>query len=145
MMLPENRCWKPQITCLCDEFAHSLKEGYDTIVGEGGYKLSGGQRQRIAIARAYLKKAPILILDEATSGLDPSLEETLLMRLCQALKKQTLIFISHRRAGLMKMERIIKISKGSVVEIYENKNTASTKLAIGEDYCSPLEQTINKK
>lgn len=132
-------------TCLCDEFVHSLKEGYDTIVGEGGYKLSGGQRQRIAIARAYLKKAPILILDEATSGLDPSLEETLLMRLCQALKKQTLIFISHRRAGLMKMERIIEISKGSVVEIYENKNTASTKLAIGEDYCSPLEQTINKK
>jgi ATP-binding cassette subfamily C protein CydC len=58
-------------------------------------------------------------LDEATSGLDHSLEETLLMRLCQALKKQTLIFISHRRAGLMKMERIIEINKGSVIELYE--------------------------
>jgi ATP-binding cassette subfamily B protein len=103
-------------TCLCDEFVKPLKEGYNTIVGEGGYKLSGGQRQRIAIARAYLKKAPIFILDEATSGLDSSLEETLLMRLCQALKKQTLIFISHRRAGLMKMERIIEISKGGIVE-----------------------------
>lgn len=132
-------------TCLCDEFVQSLKEGYETIIGEGGYKLSGGQRQRIVIARAYLKKAPILILDEATSGLDPSLEEALLIRLCQALKKQTLIFISHRRAGLMKMEKIIEINKGSVVEHYENKNAASMKLVIEEDYNSLFEHTTNKK
>lgn len=77
--------------CLCDEFVKSLKEGYDTVIGEGGYKLSGGQRQRIAIARAYLKKAPILVLDEFTSGLDSSIEAMLLIRLCQSLKKQTLI------------------------------------------------------
>ncbi|MBY0501554.1 MAG: ABC transporter ATP-binding protein/permease [Alphaproteobacteria bacterium] len=103
-------------TCLCDEFVKSLKDGYDTVIGEGGYKLSGGQRQRIAIARAYLKKAPILILDEATSGLDPNLEENLLLRLCKGLKKQTLIFISHRRAGLLQMERVIEIRNGCVVE-----------------------------
>ncbi|MDP3444847.1 MAG: ATP-binding cassette domain-containing protein, partial [Ignavibacteria bacterium] len=101
--------------CLCDEFITSFKEGYETIVGEGGYKLSGGQRQRIAIARAYLKEAPIFILDEATSGLDASLEEDLLDRLCQKLKNHTLIVISHRISSLTKLDRIIALEAGKIV------------------------------
>ncbi len=101
--------------CLCDEFITSFKEGYETIVGEGGYKLSGGQRQRIAIARAYLKEAPIFILDEATSGLDASLEENLLDRLCQKLKNHTLIVISHRISSLTKLDRIIALEAGKIV------------------------------
>lgn len=102
--------------CLCNEFVMTLKDEYDTIVGEGGYKLSGGQRQRIAIARAYLKKSPILILDEATSGLDPFLDKKLIAQLCKSPGNQTIIFISHRRASLAKMDRVIEIYNGSIHE-----------------------------
>lgn len=102
--------------CLCDEFIQALEKGYDTIVGEGGFKLSGGQRQRIAIARAYLKKAPIFILDEATSALDEELEEKLLNCLCSYLKDHTIILISHRSTSLQKMERVITFRQGQVVE-----------------------------
>jgi ATP-binding cassette subfamily B protein len=101
--------------CLCDEFINSLSNGYETIIGEGGYKLSGGQRQRIAIARAYLKKAPIFILDEATSGLEASLEEKLLNRLCQNLKNHILIVISHRISSLKGLDRIIQLEEGKIV------------------------------
>ena len=101
--------------CRCDEFVSSLKDGYQTIVGEGGYKLSGGQRQRIAIARAYLKKAPIFILDEATSGLDLFLEENLLERLCDNLKNHTLLVISHRISTLRKLDRILSLENGNII------------------------------
>lgn len=101
--------------CLCDEFIDSFKNGYETIIGEEGYKLSGGQRQRIAIARAYLKKAPIFILDEATSGLETTLEENLLDRLCYNLKNHVLIVVSHRISSLMKLDRIIKFEGGKIV------------------------------
>lgn len=101
--------------CSCDEFISSLKDGYQTIVGEGGYKLSGGQRQRIAIARAYLKKAPIFILDEATSGLELSLEESLLERLCHDLKNHTVIVISHRISTLRRLDRILSLENGSII------------------------------
>ncbi|MBL8676215.1 MAG: ABC transporter ATP-binding protein [Alphaproteobacteria bacterium] len=116
---------KPQVTpeevyeaaeiCMCDEFIVSLKEGYQTIIGEGGYKLSGGQKQRIALARAYLKKAPIFILDEATSGLELALEESLLERLCNNLKTHTLLVISHRVSTLRKLDRILEFEMGNIV------------------------------
>jgi len=101
--------------CLCDEFIPLLENGYDTIVGESGYKISGGQRQRIALARAYLKKAPIFLLDEALSGLDPDLEERLLEQLCRNLKSHTIILISHRASDLIKMERVIKLENGQII------------------------------
>jgi ATP-binding cassette subfamily B protein len=101
--------------CLCDEFIQTLEKGYDTIVGEGGFKLSGGQRQRIAIARAYLKRAPIFILDEATSALDEKLEEKLLNQLCSSLKDHTIILISHRSSSLQKMDRVITFHQGQVI------------------------------
>ncbi len=101
--------------CLCEEFIPFLERGYDTVVGEGGYKLSGGQRQRIALARAYLKKAPIFVLDEALSGLDPALEQRLLERLCQHLKQHTILIISHRPTALLKMDRVITLDRGKVV------------------------------
>ena len=93
--------------CLCEEFIHGLEKGYDTIVGEGGYKLSGGQRQRIAIARAYLKKAPVLILDEATSGLNTEWEAKLLEQLFLNLKGHTFIVVSHRESSLKRMDRVV--------------------------------------
>lgn len=103
-------------TCLCDEFIHSLEHGYDTIVGEGGHKLSGGQRQRIAIARAYLKKAPVFMLDEATSALDLELEEKLLDQLLPKLKGHMLILISHRASSLRKMDRVIQFKHGQIIQ-----------------------------
>lgn len=102
--------------CLCHEFIQSFENGYDTIVGEGGFKLSGGQRQRIAIARAYLKKAPIFILDEATSALDEELEDRLLNHFCSHLKDHTIILISHRSSSLKKMDRVITFHNGEVIE-----------------------------
>ena len=108
--------YKAAEICLCDNFIQSLEKGYDTIVGEGGLKLSGGQRQRIAIARAYLKQAPIFVLDEATSGLDMKLEEELLDRLCSQLKDHTIILISHRSSSLKKMDRVITFQQGQIVE-----------------------------
>ncbi len=119
--------------CSCDEFIPRLEKGYQTIVGEGGYKLSGGQRQRIALARAYIRKAPIFILDEALSGLDCALEESVLERLCQHLAAHTLLLISHRTAALLKMDRVIMLKQGRIV-----LDTASKDLSKADGTLSAL-------
>ncbi len=98
------------------DFIMSLPKGYDTLVGERGIKLSGGQRQRIAIARAFLKNSPILILDEATSSLDSQSEHAIQISLEELMKKRTVIAIAHRLSTLKKMDRIVIISEGEIVE-----------------------------
>jgi ATP-binding cassette subfamily B protein len=98
------------------DFVMSLKDGYDTMVGNRGIKLSGGQRQRIAIARALLKDAPILILDEATSALDSQNEMFIQKSLKMVMHKKTTIAIAHRLSTLRNMDRIVVMSHGHIVE-----------------------------
>jgi len=98
------------------QFITALKNGYDSLVGDRGVKLSGGQRQRIAIARALLKKAPVLILDEATSALDSESELCVQENIQKLMKGRTVIAIAHRLSTLRSMDRIIVLSKGKIVE-----------------------------
>ncbi len=100
----------------CSEFIDSLPNKYDTFVGERGIKLSGGERQRVAIARAILKKAPILIFDEATSSLDSHSEALIQDALENLMKESTTIVIAHRLSTIKKMDRIISMRDGKIVE-----------------------------
>ncbi len=99
-----------------DEFVKKLSKGYETFVGERGVKLSGGQRQRIAIARAMLKNAPILVLDEATSALDSQSEVLIQDALWKLMENRTAIVIAHRLSTVQKMDRIIVLEHGKIVE-----------------------------
>ena len=98
------------------DFIVGLKDGFDTMVGERGIKLSGGQRQRVAIARAILKDAPILVLDEATSALDSESEALIQKSLETLMKNRTSIVIAHRLSTIAKLDRIIVLKDGKIVE-----------------------------
>ena len=99
-----------------DEFIDALPAGYETMVGERGVKLSGGQRQRIAIARAILKDAPILILDEATSSLDSEREALIQDALWTLLANRTAIVIAHRLSTVKRMDELIILDGGKIAE-----------------------------
>lgn len=98
------------------EFIEKLPDGFDTMVGERGVKLSGGQRQRIVIARAILKDAPILVLDEATSALDSESERLIQASLDTLMKRRTSIVIAHRLSTIAKLDRIVVLENGKIVE-----------------------------
>jgi ABC-type multidrug transport system fused ATPase/permease subunit len=98
------------------DFIAGLDKGYDTEVGERGVKLSGGQRQRIAIARAILKAAPVLVLDEATSSLDSESEAEIQKALHVLMQGKTVIAIAHRLSTIREMDRIIVMQGGQIVE-----------------------------
>jgi ABC-type multidrug transport system fused ATPase/permease subunit len=99
-----------------DEFIEQLPDGYDTITGERGFRLSGGQRQRIAIARAILKNAPLLILDEAVSSLDAESEFYIRKAFKEQLAGRTIILIAHRLSTIMQADKLVILQNGQVVQ-----------------------------
>lgn len=98
----------------CDEFVKKLPQGYDTLIGENGASLSGGERQRISIARAFLKEAPILLLDEIMASLDIESEKGIQDSLTKLMKNKTVIIISHRLKAIEKADKIVVIDEGRV-------------------------------
>ena len=100
----------------CDEFVNKLPNGYDTTIGENGCELSGGERQRISIARAFLKNAPILLLDEATASLDVENETLIQASLSQLMKNKTVLLIAHRMRTVAGADQIIVLKNGHVAE-----------------------------
>jgi len=100
----------------CDEFVQRLSEGYSTIIGENGGKLSGGERQRISIARAILKDAPIIIMDEATASLDTESESRVQEALSELIVDKTVIIIAHRMRTVQEADRIVVLKGGTVAE-----------------------------
>ena len=112
----DEEVWEAATAARCRHFIESLPLGVETIVGDGGVKLSGGQRQRIAIARAFLKNAPLLILDEATSAVDNEEEEAIREALERVMRGRTVIAIAHRLSTLSGFDRILVLQGGKLVE-----------------------------
>lgn len=100
----------------CHDFISALPNGYDTIVGEGGASLSGGERQRISIARALLKDAPIVVLDEATASIDPENEQLIQQALTELTREKTVVVIVHRLATIEHADQILVVEDGTVVQ-----------------------------
>jgi ATP-binding cassette, subfamily B, bacterial len=111
----DNEVLRAAIAARCD-FVETLPEGLATMVGDRGVKLSGGQRQRIAIARAFLKDSPILLLDEATAALDSESEEAIREALGRLMRGRTVIAIAHRLATLRNFDRVVVLKGGKIIE-----------------------------
>ena len=100
----------------CDEFAEKMADGYNTMIGENGSELSGGERQRISIARAFLKDAPIILLDEATASLDVDNETLIQQSLSELIKNKTVLIIAHRMRTVASADKIVVLKDGVVAE-----------------------------
>ena len=100
----------------CDEFIESLPNGFETNIGENGSELSGGERQRISIARAFLKDAPIILLDEATASLDVENESKVQSAISRLIKDKTVLIIAHRMRTVAGADKVVVLSDGTVSE-----------------------------
>ena len=100
----------------CDEFIRKLPQGYQTVIGENGSTLSGGERQRISIARALLKDAPVILLDEATASLDVENESAVQAALSRLVQNKTVLIIAHRMRTVAHADHIVVLKDGKVAE-----------------------------
>jgi ATP-binding cassette, subfamily B, bacterial MsbA len=123
--VPPEQIRRAAETALADEFISRLPQGYDTVVGDRGVRLSGGQRQRLAIARALLKNAPILILDEATSHLDTESEMLVQKALANLMEHRTVIVIAHRLSTIRRADKIVVLEKGCIREVGTHEELVS--------------------
>ncbi|HSS48001.1 MAG TPA: ABC transporter ATP-binding protein [Thermoanaerobaculia bacterium] len=128
--LPLERVREAAAAAYADEFIMQLPRGYDTVIGEAGVRLSGGQRQRLAIARALLKNAPILILDEATSHLDSESEALVQKALYNLMQGRSTLVIAHRLSTVTRADRIVVVEAGRIVEEGSHREL----LALGGSY-----------
>jgi subfamily B ATP-binding cassette protein MsbA len=101
---------------MCAEFINNLENGYETMIGENGVKLSGGEKQRLSIARAFLKKSKIILLDEATSSLDSKTEEKIQKALDQLTLNKTTIVIAHRLSTILNSDKIYVVDSGKIID-----------------------------
>lgn len=113
---PDEEVIKAAKLARCDEFVKKLPKEYDTLIGENGERLSGGERQRISIARAILKDAPIILLDEATASLDTENETKIQSALSELIKNKTVLIIAHRMRTVSGADKIVVIKEGTIVE-----------------------------
>mgnify|MGYP002231843528 CR=1 FL=1 len=111
---PMPKWWKRQRKACCHDFISALPNGYGTVIGEGGSTLSGGEKQRISIARALLKDAPILILDDSVSAVDTSTEKIILDNLKNSRAGKTTLLIAHRISTVERLDKIIFLNDGRV-------------------------------
>ena len=100
----------------CYDFIMKMEKGFDTMVGEGGHTLSGGQKQRISIARAILKDAPIILLDEATSSVDPENEQQIQQAINQLVKNKTVVVIAHNLSAIRTVDKVLVLDEGRLLE-----------------------------
>ena len=114
------------------EFIETLPDKYETIIGESGARLSGGQAQRLALARAFLKDSPILILDEPTSSLDPETESLLEESTRKLMQGRTVITIAHRLNTIFKSDKIIVLDEGRIIEQGTHGELIATKRRVCE-------------
>ena len=128
----------------CDDFIENLPDGYHTIIGEGGASLSGGEKQRISIARAMLKHAPIVILDEATANVDPENEDRLQKAIEALTRNKTIIMIAHRLKTVRHADQILVIDHGRIVQ-QGNHETLLAEPGIYADFVGGKKQTIDWK
>ncbi|HMO20988.1 MAG TPA: ATP-binding cassette domain-containing protein, partial [Candidatus Melainabacteria bacterium] len=127
----------------CHDFVERLPQGYKTYIGERGMRLSGGQQQRLAIARAILKDAPILILDEATSSLDNESEAMVQKALNNLMNGRTVIVIAHRLSTIRHADRIIVLEKGRIVEYGSHDQLLSQDNAYSRLLRAQFERTLS--
>ncbi len=128
----------------CHDFIMSLPNGYETVIGEGGATLSGGEKQRIAIARAIMKNAPIIILDEATANVDPENEKELTEAIENLTKEKTIIMIAHRLKTVRNADQIIVVDKGKIVQKGKHEELMSEE-GIYRNFVSGRKQAVSWK
>lgn len=128
----------------CDDFIEELPDGYNTVIGEGGASLSGGEKQRISIARAMLKNAPIVILDEATANVDPENEDRLQKAIEALMKDKTIIMIAHRLKTVRNADQILVIDHGHVVQQGKHEELI-TQPGIYADFVGGKKETVSWK